>query len=577
MTEGIAGSNLRSNSWFGDPGTNGFIHRSWLKGEGLPDDVFEGRPVIGIANTWSQLTPCNSNLRRVAEAVARGVWEAGGLPLEFPVMSLGETLMRPSSMLFRNLMAMEVEEQIRANPLDAVVLLGGCDKTIPGLLMGAASVDLPTIVVSSGPKLTAKFRGVDIGSGTDLWHFADEVRTGTMTQQEFVAAERCMARSEGHCMTMASASTMAVVSETIGLQLSGASAVPAADSNRYLYAHLSGRLAVDLAKKGEGMSSIVTRGAFENAVKVLTAIGGSTNAVLHLRALAGRLGLDITLDDWNDMTKDVPLLLNLKPWGKYLMEDFYYAGGAPALLRELLPLLNQEEKTITGRTLAEEVSDAKCWNRDVIASFSEPFKGPGSGIAVLHGNLCPGGAIIKQSAASPSLLQHRGRALVYDSAEELAVAADDMDLDVDADTVLILRNSGPRGYPGMPEVGDLPIPKKLLLEGVEDIVRITDARMSGSSYGTVVLHVTPESAIGGPLAFVETGDWIELDVPAKTLRVDLPDDELEKRRLAWKSTVPTAERGYLKLHHEHVLQADQGADLDFLVGASGHEVPRKPF
>ena len=378
-------------------------------------------------------------------------------------------------------------------------------------------------------------------------------------------------------MTMASASTMAVISETIGLQLSGASVVPAPDSNRYLFAHLSGRLAVDLAKKGEGMSSIVTRGAFENAVKVLTAIGGSTNAVLHLRALAGRLGLDITLDDWNDLTKDVPLLLNLKPWGKYLMEDFYYAGRAPALLRELLPLLNQDEKTISGRTLAEEVSGAKCWNRDVIASFSEPFKAPGSGIAVLHGNLCPGGAIIKQSAASPSLLQHRGRALVYDSAEELAVAADDLDLEVDADTVLILRNSGPRGYPGMPEVGDLPIPKKLLLEGVEDIVRITDARMSGSSYGTVVLHVTPESAIGGPLALIETGDWIELDVPAKTLSVDLSDDELEVRRLAWKSTVPTAERGYLKLHHEHVLQADQGADLDFLVGASGHEVPRKPF
>lgn len=577
MTEGTAGSTLRSDAWFGDPGSNGFIHRSWLKGEGLPDDVFDGRPVIGLANTWSQLTPCNSNLRRVAEAAARGVWEAGGLPLEFPVMSLGETLMRPSSMLFRNLMAMEVEEQIRANPLDAVILLGGCDKTIPGLLMGAASVDLPTIVISSGPKLTGKFRGVDIGSGTDLWHFADEVRTGTMSEEEFVAAERCMARSEGHCMTMASASTMAVVSETLGLQLSGASAVPAPDSNRYLYAHLSGRLAVDLAKKGEGMSSIVTRGAFENAVKVLTAIGGSTNAVLHLRALAGRLGLDITLDDWNDLTKDVPLLLNLKPWGKYLMEDFYYAGGTPALLRELLPLLNQDEKTITGRTLAEEVVDAKCWNHDVIASFSDPFKGPGSGIAVLHGNLCPSGAIIKQSAASPSLLQHRGRALVFDTAEELAIAADDLELDVDADTVLVLRNSGPRGYPGMPEVGDLPIPKKLLLEGVQDMVRISDARMSGSSYGTVVLHVTPESAVGGPLALIETGDWIELDVPAKTLSVDLSDEALAERRRTWTGTVPTAERGYLRLHHEHVLQADQGADLDFLVGASGHDVPRKPF
>lgn len=568
---------MRSASWFADTGRNGFIHRSWLKGEGLPDEVFDGRPVVGIANTWSELTPCNSNLRRLAARVALGVWEAGGFPLEFPVMSLGETLMRPSSMLFRNLMAMELEEQLRANPFDAVVLLGGCDKTLPGLLMGAASVDLPTVVLSSGPKLTGKFRGTDIGSGSDLWKFADEVRTGRMSQEELVSAERCMARSEGHCMTMASASTMAVISETIGLQMSGASTVPAPDSRRYLYAHLSGRLAVDIARAGVPMSSIVTRGALQNAVKVLAATGGSTNAVLHLLAIAGRLQIEFSLKDLDEWTRDVPQLLNLKPSGEYHMEDFYYAGGAPALLRELLPVLRGEEMTVSGRSLAEEVQNAECWNPDVITPMSKPFKEPGSGIAVLYGNLCPDGALIKQSAASESLLRHRGRALVYDSIEELDRAMDDMDLDADSDTVLVLRNSGPRGYPGMPEVGDLPVPKTLLLQGVSDILRISDARMSGSSYGTVVLHVAPESAVGGPLAFVRTGDWIEMDVPARELKLDVPPEELEQRRAEWKSATPTADRGYLRLHHEHVLQADHGADLDFLVGSSGHDVPRQPF
>lgn len=578
MTDSDMVADLRSSYWFSDSGKNGFIHRSWLKGEGIPDEVFDGRPVIGIANTWSQTTPCNSNLRRLAATVARGVWEAGGFPLEFPVMSIGETLMRPTSMLFRNLMAMEVEEQLRANPFDAVALLGGCDKTLPGLLMGAASADLPTLVLSSGPKLTGKFRGTDVGSGSDLWRFHDEVRTGAMAPDDFLAAERCMARSEGHCMTMASASTMAVLSEVMGLQMPGASTVPAADSNRLLFAHLTGRRAVELARQGVSMSSVVTRGTMENAVKVLAAIGGSTNAVLHLIALSGRLELGLTLDDWNGLTSDIPLLLNLQPSGKYLMEDFYYAGGAPALLRELLPLLAGDEKAATGRTLAEEVKEAECWNREVIATLDRPFKGAGSGIAVLKGNLCPDGAIIKQAAASPSLLRHRGRALVFDTIEELEKAIDDEALDIDADSVLVLRNSGPRGYPGMPEVGNLPVPKKLLLQGITDIVRLSDARMSGSSFGTVVLHIAPEAAVGGPIGILQTGDWIRLDVPARTLQIEVSDEELAKRQETKRTTIlPLPERGYLRLHHEHVLQADRGADLDFLIGKSGNAVPRQPF
>jgi dihydroxy-acid dehydratase len=567
---------LRSRAWFGDEGRNGFIHRSWLKGDGVPDEAFDGRPVVGIANTWSQLTPCNSNLRRVAEFVARGVWEAGGFPLEFPVMSLGETLMRPSSMLFRNLMAMELEEQLRANPLDAVVLLGGCDKTIPGLLMGAASVDLPTMVVSSGPKLSGKYQGGDI-SGADIWKFADKVRTGTISHEEHVAVERCLSRSEGHCMTMASASTMAVITETIGLQLSGGAAVPAVDSNRYTLAHLTGRQAVEIAKQDLRMSKLVTRRAFENAVKVNAAIGGSTNAVVHLLAFAGRLGLDVSLDDMDRWTQNVPQLLNLKPSGEHLMEDFYYAGGTPALLRELLPLLNADELMATGKTLAEEVADAPCWDHQVIATVGKPFKDPGCGIAVLKGNICPGGAIIKQSAASARLLKHRGKALVFDSLDDLDKAADDPSLEVDENSVLVLRNAGPRGYPGMPEVGNLPIPTKLLKAGVTDMVRISDTRMSGAGSGTVILHVAPEAAVGGPLALIKTGDWIELDVPGRSLRVDLSDSEMEERRAASKVVPPTADRGYLRLHHEHVMQADRGADLDFLVGGSGHEVGRRPF
>jgi dihydroxy-acid dehydratase len=513
----------------------------------------------------------------VAEFVAKGVWEAGGLPLEFPVMSLPETLMRPSSMLYRNLMAMELEEQLRANPIDSVVLLGGCDKTIPGLLMGAASVNLPTMVVSSGPKLNGKYKGEDIGSGVDIWKFVDAVRTGKMTQEEFVEAERCMARSEGHCMTMASASTMAVIAETIGLQLSGAAAIPGSDSRRYLTAHLTGRQAVEIAKQDLKFSDVVTIGAIENAVKVNAAIGGSTNAVLHLQALAGRLGYDVKLADFDRWGRDVPMLLNLKPAGKYLMEDFYYAGGAPVILREILSMLNANEINVMGKTIAEQVSGAENHNEEVITTVAKPLKAAGSAIAVLRGNLCPDGAIIKLSAADPKLQQHRGRALVFNSIEELEAVIDDMELDVDENSVLIVRNSGPRGYPGMPEIGNLPMPKKLLLRGINDMVRISDARMSGSSYGTVVLHVAPESAIGGPLALVENGDIIELDVKNRLLQLDVSDEVLAVRRLAWKSPLEEVERGFLKLHHDHVLQADQGADLDFLVGNSGSAVPRRPF
>lgn len=533
---------LRSAAWFGAPGKVGFIHRAWLKGDGLPDDVFDGRPVVGIANSWSQLTPCNSSLGRVAAAVARGVWEAGGLPLEFPTMSIGETLMRPTSMMFRNMMAMEVEEVLRANPLDSVVLLGGCDKTVPAQIMGAASVDLPAIVVTAGPKLTGKYNGQDIGSGTDLWKFADQVRTGDMTQEDFVAAEICMSRSEGHCMSMATASTMAILTEALGLQLPGSSAVPAVDARRFRLAQESGRLAVALAKERRCLSSVVGAQSLENAVKVLAAIGGSTNAVLHLIAFAGRLGLDMPLDAVDQWAHDTPLLVNLKPAGQYVMEDFYYAGGTPALVYELLPLLHGDAMTVTGRTLAEEYTEVDCWNREVIAALEDPFQPAGSGIAVLRGNLCPDGAIIKQAAASPRLLRHRGPALVFDSYEDLEAVIDDMTLDVEADTVLVLRNAGPRGYPGMPEVGNLPVPRKLLEQGITDIVRISDARMSGSSYGTVVLHVAPEAAAGGPLALLRSGDMVELDVEQRSLNVAVSDGELAHRRESWTAPVerPTA-------------------------------------
>jgi dihydroxy-acid dehydratase len=565
---------LRSSEWFAAEGRPGMIYRSWLRAEGFVPEVFDGRPVIGIANSWSELTPCNAHLRGVAESVKRGVWEAGGFPLEFPTMSLGETLMRPTAMLFRNLMAMEVEELLRANPLDGVVLLSGCDKTTPAMLMAAASADLPAIMVTGGPMLNGKFRGGDVGSGTHVWKFEAELTAGRMTQAECVIAESGMARSCGHCMTMGTASTMACMAETLGMQLPGSAAWPGADSRRQLTAMQAGQRAVTLAREKVRPSQIMTRDAFENAVRVNAAIGGSTNAVIHLLAIAGRLGVPLKLDEFDELARPVPTLVNLMPSGKFLMEDFCYAGGIPAVMAELGDLLHTDHVSVTGATLAENIEGAQCWNRDVIRTVDEPLQPPGSGTAVLRGNLCPGGAVIKQSAASPHLLRHRGRALVFDSIEEYHEAAVRPELDADESSVLVVRGAGPRGYPGMPEVGNFVLPKKLLERGVTDMVRISDARMSGTGYGTVVLHVAPEATVGGPLALVRTGDWISLDVPARSLTVEVSDEELASRRADWTPPPSVHQRGYARLYTEHVLQADQGADLDFLVGSSGSAVPR---
>jgi L-arabonate dehydrase len=513
-------------------------------------------------------------LRRVAEAVKRGVWQAGGFPLEFPTTSTGETLMRPTAMLFRNLMSMDVEETLRANPIDGVVLLSGCDKTTPAMLMGAASVDLPAIMVTGGPMLSGKFQGRDIGSGTDVWRFSEEVRTGQMPAEDFRAAESCMSRSDGHCMTMGTASTMACMAEALGMQPPGAAAVPASDSRRYALAQAAGQRIVAMVTEDLRVSKLLTRTAFENAIRVNAAIGGSTNAAIHLIALAGRVGVPLELEDFDTLGRDVPTLVDLMPSGRFLMEDFAYAGGLPAVMRELGDLLHRDAPTVTGRTVGENVADAACWNREVIRTLDRPLQPAGSGLAVLRGNLCPDGAVIKQSAASPQLLRHRGQALVFDQVEEYHAVRDAADLPVEETTVLVLRNAGPKGYPGMPEVGNLPLPQKLLDQGVADMVRISDARMSGTAYGTVVLHAAPEAAVGGPLALVRTGDWIELDVPARTLRMDVGDEELSHRRRQWRPPTPRPERGYARLYVDHVLQADRGADLDFLVGCSGAETPR---
>ncbi len=565
----------RSAAWFGSSGRSGFLHRSWMRNQGFSDHVFDGRPVIGIANSWSELTPCNSHLRRIAEAVKRGVWQAGGFPLEFPTMSLGETLMRPTTMLFRNLMAMEVEESIRANPLDGVVLLAGCDKTTPAQLMGAASVDLPTIMMTGGPMLNGKFRGEDIGSGTHVWKFSEEVRAGKMTESSFREAESCMSRSDGHCMTMGTASTMACVAEALGMQLPGSAAFPAVDARRYALSEAAGFRIVGMVEEDLRPSKILTRNAFENAVRVNAAIGGSTNAVLHLLALAGRVGVELHLDDFDSLVRQVPTLLDLMPSGQFLMEDFAYAGGLPALMKELGPLLKTDALTVTGQTVGENVGEAKCWDRRVIRTIDDPFQPVDSGTAVLYGNLCPDGAVLKQSAASEHLLEHRGQALVFDSIEEYDAASQSLDLPVDESTILVVRNAGPRGYPGMPEVGNLAMPRKLLEQGVTDMVRISDARMSGTSYGTVVLHVAPEAAVGGPLAVVRSGDWIHLDVPARTLELEVDDAELERRRQERQPRDPQYSRGYVHLYRNHVMQANLGADFDFLVGSSGDAVPRE--
>jgi dihydroxy-acid dehydratase len=563
----------RSQAWFGRLDRDGFIYRSWLKNRGIPHDQFDGRPVIGICNTYSELTPCNSHFRALAEQVKIGVWEAGGFPLEFPVMSLGETLMRPTAMLFRNLASMDVEESIRGNPLDGVVLLMGCDKTTPALLMGASSCDLPTIGISGGPMLNGKFRGGELGSGTGVWQMSEEVRGGRMKQEDFFEAESCMHRSHGHCMTMGTASTMASMVEALGMSLPGNAAIPAVDARRNVLARESGRRIVEMVKEDLTMSKILTRAAFENAIRVNAAIGGSTNAVIHLLAIAGRIGVDLSLADWDELGHELPCLLNLQPSGKYLMEDFYYAGGLPAVIRELGPVLDHGALSVNGNTLWDNCKDAQNWNREVIHAFAEPFKA-NAGIAVLRGNLCPDGAVIKPSAATPALLQHTGRAVVFENSEHMHQRLDDESLDVDETCVLVLKNCGPKGYPGMAEAGNMPLPPKVLRKGITDMVRVSDARMSGTAYGTVVLHVAPEAAAGGPLALVQDGDMVELDVAARRLHLHVSDEELARRRGAWVAPQAPVERGWTKLYFDHVQQANLGADLDFLVGKSGAAVPK---
>jgi dihydroxy-acid dehydratase len=567
---------LRSRDAYGRADRDGFIHRSWMKSEGLPDDVFDGRPVIGICNTWSELTPCNAHLRELADHVKRGVWEAGGLPLEFPVMSLGETQMRPTAMLFRNLLAMEVEESIRANPIDGVVLLGGCDKTTPGQLMGAASVDLPTIVVSSGPMLNGKYRGCDIGSGTSVWKFSEAVRAGEMQLKDFMEAESGLSRTPGTCMTMGTASTFACLVEAMGLSLPYNATIPAVDSRRRVLAHLSGRVIVTAVKDDVRLSQILTRAALENAIRTVAAVGGSTNVVLHLLAIAGRLGLPLELTDFDRLSSGIPLLVDLQPSGRYLMEDFHYAGGLPAALKQIADKLHLDAPTVSGQTLGEIIAQAECHNGAVIRPIDNPARSE-SGIWVLHGNLCPGGAIMKPSAAGEALRRHRGRAVVFETIEDYKARMDDPGLDVDKDSILVLKGCGPKGYPGMPEVGNLPLPKKLLAQGVRDMVRISDARMSGTAFGTVILHVTPESEAGGPLAIVRTGDEIVLDGHGRSLNLLLSDQDIATRLTEWRRQRPVQryKRGYYQLYVEHVLQADKGCDLDFLVGSSGSTVVRE--
>ena len=562
----------RSQAWFGRTDREGFLYRSWIKNQGYPEDLFDGRPVIGICNTWSELTPCNGHFRELAEFVKRGVYEAGGFPLEFPVMSLGETLLRPTAMLFRNLASMDVEESIRGNPIDGVVLLMGCDKTTPSLLMGAASCDLPTIGLSGGPMLSGKFQGRDLGSGTGVWQMSEKVRAGEMPTEEFVAAESCMHRSKGHCMTMGTASTMASMVEALGVSLPGNAAIPAVDARRTRLAQLTGRRIVEMVKEDLRVSRILTRAAFENAIRVNAAIGGSTNAVIHLLAIAGRLGVDLRLEDWDRVGSQLPCLVNLQPSGSYLMEDFYYSGGLPAVMKEIRHVLDAKALTANGRTVGENIADAPCWNREVIRSFDAPFKEK-AGIAVLRGNLAVDGAVIKPSAASAHLMQHRGRAVVFEDIEDFHARIGDESLDIDEHCIMVLKNCGPKGYPGMAEVGNMPLPPKILRKGITDMVRISDARMSGTAYGSVILHVSPEAAAGGTLALVETGDMIEVDVAVRRLHLDVSNEELARRRARWNAPA-LPQRGWYRLYVERVQQAHQGADLDFLVGGSGADVPR---
>jgi dihydroxy-acid dehydratase len=566
---------LRSDAWYGGQDRDGFIHRAWMR-RGSPDGAFAGRPQIAIANTASDLTPCNSHLNEVADSVRQGVWAAGGVPLNLPVVSLGETNVRPTAMLWRNMAAMATEEMLRANPVDGVVLLGGCDKTIPSLLMAAASVDLPAVVLPGGPMLTGTFRGRPLGCGTDVWRLSEEVRAGTLSNEDFMRSESSMIRSRGHCNTMGTASTMGLLAEALGTTLPGTAGIPAADSRLLAAAHETGRLAVEMVAEDRRPSTVLSAGSFRNAIVALAALGGSTNAVVHLLAIAGRLGIPLALDDFDRVGAGVPLLVDLQPAGRFLMEDLHRAGGLHAVLGQVADLLDPTALTVTGRTLVDHLTDTRIWDAEVIRTRDAALQ-PHAGIAVLRGNLAPDGAIIKPAAASAHLLAHRGRAVVFDSVEDLHARIDDPALDVDADSVLVLRGCGPRGYPGMPEVANLPLPPKLLRQGVRDMVRVCDGRMSGTAYGTVVLHVAPEAAAGGPLARVRTGDLVTLDVAARRIDVDVPDGELAAREPSPAMTAALAKprRGWEQLYVTTVTGADTGADLDFLVGASGHEVARE--
>ncbi|MEN9960753.1 MAG: Dihydroxy-acid dehydratase [Bacteroidota bacterium] len=563
---------LRSQQWFGKTGKDGFIYRAWMKNQGIPDDYFQGKPVIGICNTWSELTPCNAHFRELAEFVKKGIIEAGGFPVEFPVMSLGETLIKPTAMLYRNLASMDVEESIRANPIDGVVLMCGCDKTTPSLVMGACSVDLPTLVISGGPMMKGKFKGKEIGT-SDVWRFAEAYKLGELTQKEFIEAEACMARTPGHCAVMGTASTMATMVEALGLSLPQNAAIPAADVRRKVLAQHSGRRIVEMVNEDLKMSKVLTRPAFENAIRVNAATGGSTNFVIHLTAIAGRLGVDLKLDDFDEFSRNIPLLANIQPSGEHFMEDLYYAGGLPALMNQMKEHLHTSIVTVNGKTVGENIENTPIYESSIISTFDAPFK-PDSGIAVVRGNLAPNGAVLKPSAASKELFKHRGKAVVFENIEDYHARIDSDELEVDENSVMVLKNVGPKGYPGMAEVGNMGIPKKLLQKGVKDMVRISDGRMSGTGFGTVILHVSPESAAGGPLNWVQNGDYIALDVENRTINWEVSAEELAARKVAHPFEKPKTIRGYVGLFIDHVEQADQGADFDFLKGGSGSVVTR---
>ncbi|MEY3918645.1 MAG: Dihydroxy-acid dehydratase [Bacteroidota bacterium] len=563
---------LRSQQWFGKTGKDGFIYRAWMKNQGIPDDYFQGKPVIGICNTWSELTPCNAHFRELAEFVKKGIIEAGGFPVEFPVMSLGETLIKPTAMLYRNLASMDVEESIRANPIDGVVLMCGCDKTTPSLVMGACSVDLPTLVISGGPMMKGKFKGKEIGT-SDVWRFAEAYKLGELTQKEFIEAEACMARTPGHCAVMGTASTMATMVEALGLSLPQNAAIPAADVRRKVLAQHSGRRIVEMVNEDLKMSKVLTRPAFENAIRVNAATGGSTNFVIHLTAIAGRLGVDLKLDDFDEFSRNIPLLANIQPSGEHFMEDLYYAGGLPALMNQMKEHLHTSIVTVNGKTVGENIENTPIYESSIISTFDAPFK-PDSGIAVVRGNLAPNGAVLKPSAASKELFMHRGKAVVFENIEDYHARIDSEELEVDENSVMVLKNVGPKGYPGMAEVGNMGIPKKLLQKGVKDMVRISDGRMSGTGFGTVILHVSPESAAGGPLNWVQNGDYIALDVENRTINWEVSEEELAARKVAHPFEKAKTIRGYVGLFIDHVEQADQGADFDFLKGGSGSVVTR---